>query len=846
MIVPSDAPFIFRVASWPIETLLPLRSPSFTSEVDALIEAEASIQASGEKLSALLYKEVPKLQDRRERAMLLRVRRHLFGSTEPLQRPDISALLAIPGLRDRWNEILRDDEVRQRLAAQRLNLKSIYSTTINQETRGLLQCTSTLRFRKALIAASASAARHWEEVCYSDPQRVTQRLIATLWGYVLRAVGRPTPNSLWAGITLEDFEYHSETEHFTIRETSSEIRVKPNLNVFDKGIRALKAHPDVIEDLRLRYCPCLLEEGDGNTWKYLREQDGSWFIVEITDSGEIRSLRSILERNGPMVAERLAKETGVAKATVLEMVECGVLWPEVDWPQPCADPWEAVAMLAAQLPNTHCSRWEQVITQLRQIADWLSTHWQATHPMEVALRFEEARTIVNNLLASYGIKLEEHEAVLLVDLIAPFLIAVSKALKNTTREAIRRYYAFDRGGLGELLSNAGRQNLRLSFKQDGLLLAGFHSAPLPDLNREGSVTFLAPAGDCLEAEAHQLQDKKTIEKFLAIVKRWTEHLAARVTETTISVEELRSELASEPLPPGAALIRVTFSNDGQIIRVGSISADPSTFYSRFHHLLSTRQNSFGPWLLEAVSQIQRIADVRLSDFAFYGSHDRNAAVRPRLTNCMLDPFGEDRRSYEASVDNKGRLKLHELGVDKRIVPLTNSAVDLSTADPYSAWLQRHAQLFGRPSLLRPLSRLKAEEEFWRHLPRLEQDRDIVISPERWYLPSSEISELVTLPPFERFVAWRKLVNRLRLPALVYSRQNSERTEALLPSDSTLAVELFARAVRLNPGAISLQEAFADTDQLWLRDASGNHYVTEIALAWAGELGFWQDLAPELL
>ncbi len=844
MIIPSDAPFIFRVAGWPIETLLPLRSPGFAAEVDALIESEVLVQASGEKLSELLYPEVPRLPDRQQRAMLLRVRRHLFGSTEPLRRSDVSALLAIPSLRDRLDEILRDDEVRQRLAAQRLKLKSIYLTAINQETQSLLQCTREPRFRKALVVASVSAARDWEKVCHSDSQRVSQRLIATLWGYVLRAVGRPTPNSLWAGITLEDVEHPGDGEPFTIHDTSPEVRVKPNLNVFDKGLRALKTHPDVIQDLHLRCCSCLLQEQDGNTWKYLREQDGSWVIVEISDSGEIKHLRSILKQHGPMKVDQLAQEARVDKAILLALVECGVLWPAADWPQPCADPWEALALLAAQLPETHRSRWAQVIAQLRKIADWLSTNWQTTPPSDVALRFEEAHTVVNSFLASYGTRLKQHEVVLLVDLIAPFRIAVSKAFKEATRETIRRYYEFDRGGIGELFASACRQNLRVSFKHAGLLLAGFHPAPLPDLKREGLVPRLTPAGDSLEAEARQLQDKDTIENFLAIVKRWTEHLAARVTETTVSVAALRSELAGEPLPPGASLIRVTFSNDGPIIRVGSISADPCTFYSRFHHLFSARPNSFGRWLLEAVSQIQRIAGVRLRDFAFHGSHDRNAALRPRLTNGVLDPFAEDRTSYEASVDRKGRLKLHEPGVDKRIVPLTNSAVDLSMADPYSAWLQRHAQLFGRPSLLRPLPRWRAEEESWQHLPRLEQDGKIVISPERWYLPFCETSEWVMLPPFERFVAWRKLVKRRRLPALTYSRQNAERTEALLPTDSTLAVEVLARAVRLNQGAISLQEAFADSDQLWLRDVDGNHYVSEIALAWAGELDFWQDLARE--
>jgi hypothetical protein len=137
--------------------------------------------------------------------------------------------------------------------------------------------------------------------------------------------------------------------------------------------------------------------------------------------------------------------------------------------------------------------------------------------------------------------------------------------------------------------------------------------------------------------------------------------------------------------------------------------------------------------------------------------------------------------------------LFERGVDERIVPLANSAVDLSLADPYSTWLQKRAQLFGRPSLLRPLPRLKAEQDSWGHLPRLHLDPDIVISPERWYLSSSEAAGLAALDPFECFVAWRKLVKRLRLPTFMDVSNGSQRTELLLPADSTLAIKLLARS-----------------------------------------------------
>jgi hypothetical protein len=796
----ADAPLIFRVAGWPVESLAGLRSPSFTAEADELLRSEAQIRVAADELSQELHGQVPKILDRTARALVLRVRRRLFGSTSALPREELAQMLGLsvlsPTLAD---QLVADDSLRRAVETKREKLRRQYSSVLAAERRHLFETASESRFLQALAVASPSAASQWERTRRAGAEQASQRLTATILGYLLRAVGRATPNSLWSGMCLEDTSRLS-AEPLSAESTAQSVVFKPDLNIFQHALTALTNCEATRRNLSFRLNPTLQREDD--VWQYLHEKDTEWLPYEASEFPQLADIQAVLSAHGAMPLSRLASMSAIGEDVLVGLAEAGILWPNIDWPAVCADPWEALMSLAGRLPEPDAGRWHKVIEALALICRDLSANWSTCEPDGLTQRLSEARSIVNALLTCYGSELvPDDRNVLIADRIAPFRIAVSAAFKRRMKEAIVDYWQFDRGGTGELLARGQRSGLN-----------GTREGNNPD-------DTALPEG-CWERLAIHAESE---EMFRSILTAWTAELGPQHKAHRVHVTDFMRVAHDTPLPPGSALILAKFIGDRSYLRVGSVTADFCTFYARFHHLLAN-DNPFWCWLTNAIDGIQAIAGLPLSDVALHGAYDRNAALRPSLTSNVVDPFcdGHDPR--------------------RRVIPLLNSAVDLALADPYSSQLQRAAQWMGRPSLLRPQPPLAAELGVWRHLPGLELRDDVLIGPERWYFPDAEVPGWAELEGFERFLAWRRLVQSLDLPDLMYAHWSGHRTESLVLADSILTIELLARNLPEPPGWVRFQAVFAEPEELWLKDELGFHYVSEIAFAWSGSDAFWKTFA----
>jgi hypothetical protein len=148
---------------------------------------------------------------------------------------------------------------------------------------------------------------------------------------------------------------------------------------------------------------------------------------------------------------------------------------------------------------------------------------------------------------------------------------------------------------------------------------------------------------------------------------------------------------------------------------------------------------------------------------------------------------------------------------------------------------------GRPPLLAPMPRFAREIETWRHLPRL-MLADTTISPERWTPPDDIGAALADVSGAERFVRWRRFVRDARLPEFLYAFHGRHQTESLLAADGALAIEFLGQELKAQGPSFRLQEVFPPPDRFVVRDATGRHYLAELAVAWQGDPGFWSAYA----
>lgn len=114
-----------------------------------------------------------------------------------------------------------------------------------------------------------------------------------------------------------------------------------------------------------------------------------------------------------------------------------------------------------------------------------------------------------------------------------------------------------------------------------------------------------------------------------------------------------------------------------------------------------------------------------------------------------------------------------------------------------------------------------------HVPRVTVD-GVVLARERWALPASELAFARAPDPAARFAAARAWARSAGLPRRVFLKTSGEAKPLFLDLASPPLVELAARMVR-QAEAVTISEMLPDLDELWLADADGRRYTSELRI-----------------
>ncbi|MGH9968801.1 MAG: lantibiotic dehydratase, partial [Pyrinomonadaceae bacterium] len=88
---------------------------------------------------------------------------------------------------------------------------------------------------------------------------------------------------------------------------------------------------------------------------------------------------------------------------------------------------------------------------------------------------------------------------------------------------------------------------------------------------------------------------------------------------------------------------------------------------------------------------------------------------------------------------------------------------------------------------------------------------------------------------ERFVAARRWQREFDLPRFLFAKSPVERKPFYIDLDSPILINLFARVIRHTKECdqpdpiITVMEMFPTHDELWLPDAAGNRYTSELRM-----------------
>ena len=121
-----------------------------------------------------------------------------------------------------------------------------------------------------------------------------------------------------------------------------------------------------------------------------------------------------------------------------------------------------------------------------------------------------------------------------------------------------------------------------------------------------------------------------------------------------------------------------------------------------------------------------------------------------------------------------------------------------------------------------------------HTPRVTIDR-LVICRESWRFAPTELSWAFATDALERFLGQRRWAQLQDLPRFFFVRTPNEMKPYYVDVDSPIYAEIFAKAVRQSEASeskdetITITEMLPDLEHLWLPDANGERYTSELRI-----------------
>ncbi|WP_025034668.1 lantibiotic dehydratase [Bradyrhizobium sp. DOA9] len=838
-------PAILRIAGWPIECLEPLRASELCQRIDRWIGHEDEIRHDSRLLAAQLHELIPKIPDRRLRGLALSLKRALAGTLHPLPDRLTGVLLQDAGISAAVGPaLLALAADRERHAAERAAIEQAHGAEMQRAGTALDQIVGEAQFQRALCLASSSLYAQYRKARQVPPsRRGRQRLQSVLHRYLMRAIGRATPNGLWAGVALETVT-HGARAKLDVSPAPAAIRASPVLSIFLRGLDHLNRRKPWMDQVSWRRNPTL-RRIDDTQWEFGTFSAGYWVVGRIAHHAPLDILlNSFGTEDRPLLREiehaLCADVTGLAPdhaRTICEnWITGGILWSTASLPPFFSDTWQALDATIDRLPPSEQDAWLACRSALRAIADEIETRADSIEPDELRHLLDAANDAVAAVLARYGAALRRDEDVLAVDRKAPFRFSLPEKLGDRLAQTLHRYWAFDRFGLGEIETRIAISHF-FDARDDACI-------PLGELLSRGGETDPTQRAPSWQHRVLQRAAGTFEAAAQAAFDRWEREIGPVAAQSVHRLGADDSADRAVALPPGSALLligRPTADGDAPL-RIGGLTPEPCFFHSRFAHLFDP-DDPFRQWhaaeLAQATAQWPRI---QLRDLAIRNHHNPNVTARPPSLLQLIDPLDTDSRFMSGAritFNRHGRPVLSADGDPGLTIASARSAAYLGGLDRMASVLASISFFLGRPPLMAPIPRLNREIEAWHHLPRLLLD-DAVISPQRWTPDASVGTALARARGAERLIEWRRFVRARRLPDLVYTFQAQHQTESLLATDSALAVELLGQELQAHGPALRIQELWPVPDDFIVRDRDGRRYLAELAVPWHADDAFWQD------
>lgn len=113
-------------------------------------------------------------------------------------------------------------------------------------------------------------------------------------------------------------------------------------------------------------------------------------------------------------------------------------------------------------------------------------------------------------------------------------------------------------------------------------------------------------------------------------------------------------------------------------------------------------------------------------------------------------------------------------------------------------------------------------------PRLTVDK-LVVLRQRWHYPKRKLQFAQSKDPAKRLKGCRQFLERQQLPRFFFAKSPEEMKPIFVDRQSSQLLELFSKMARDTDSGVTLSEMLPGPEGLWLQDAEGRGYTSELRL-----------------
>lgn len=701
-----------------------------------------------------------------------------------------------------------------------------YERVFARERQHLQQITlEDSRFLKALCLSNPIVSGKVKQLLARKGQlqprnKMIRRLENTLYRYLARAVGRTTPNGLWAGVGLVNFQEKVTQSTATVK---AQYYFAPDLRPFQTILRSLARQTTYRDRLCWQINPTLNRQPDLSWYFWARTETGQ-VEQRIIDSNQIidQLLKILIKQETGTFAQLLTsiqtKQAEIPISTVPNLLEIladnGVLQGGLDLPNRFSTVWDALNIAAQLLTPAHQSMWNEVIDKLQNICYHLATDIEVMTLADLEFELTTATKCVRNLAQSLGVVLPDFSVPILhCDLKLPIQLTLDQLQRDVLLQTLSNYESCWLDGISPTtaLRQWQRQQLGEKLQQD-LSLAAISPDIFPQNNWSALLT----------------REKDVNASVVNQMRAWEALLITE--ESEVILDKITARNSSDNAKAPLSCLYVSMWQRFQL-QVRGIDDDPARAFARFGNFLDA-QKCLHNWLKQNLAILGDRHQVTIAELQVPFEANPNVLARDSFCAEIISLWNPHKDSLSLQGAKLGIntgtcvpfLKLPSISYPLAVFGF--SAANVSGADPlaellfYTSFQERPIANVAATAF--PTSKELTDPYF---SPRICLTSGAIIRPRRTVLNGTILEKLVQATPPKRYAYWQKLAKEYDWPELL-NLQVDQESSLLLKRDSPLALEALFKSVRKQTQWLIIEEL---VDLPWLVDAQNQHYIAEMAL-----------------